>query len=269
MTICPKIDGPTLGPLAKVLGECGSGSEIYQTLSDLGFGDHPESETKSRKLLRVFVESQHLDGGARRILKFIETLVAPVKFVHEPEKFEHHRRDLNVVLAFVGLYFGEEEKIKAIDVAQTIPEAEARAKRIEQKLQGRNIHPEVVKYCRAELMEDDYFHAVFEATKGLAQRIRDKSGLAGDGAKLVDAVFLPAASPALALNTLQTKTARSEQQGFANLLKGCFGAIRNPLAHEPRIMWNGDDDTADYLTLISMLNRKLDDCVPTGQAGTT
>ncbi len=50
----------------------------------------------------------------------------------------------------------------------------------------------------------------------------------------------------------------SEHKGFAALIKGCFGAIRNPLAHEPKILWDGEDDAADYLTLISMLHRKLD-----------
>jgi hypothetical protein len=28
-------------------------------------------------------------------------------------------------------------------------------------------------------------------------------------------------------------------------------------------MWEGEDDAADYLSLISLLHRKLDDCVPT------
>ena len=263
MTISPGIDGPTLEALAKVLGECGSGPEINQALKELGFGDHPENETKWRKLLRVFVESQCLDGGTHRILKFIETLMAPVKFVHKSEKFERHRRDLNVVLAFVGLYLGDEGKIKTIDVAQTIPEAEARARRIEQKLQERNIHPEVLQYCCPELMSNNYFHAVFEATKGLAQQIREKSGTSGDGSALVDQVFFPANAPILALNSLCTETERSEHSGFAMLLKGCFSAIRNPLAHEPKILWDGEDDAADYLTLISLLQRKLDDCVRT------
>ena len=48
------------------------------------------------------------------------------------------------------------------------------------------------------------------------------------------------------------------------LLKGCFAAARNPIAHEPKVMWKGEDDAADYFTLISLLHRKLDDCVPTG-----
>ena len=111
-------------------------------------------------------------------------------------------------------------------------------------------------------MQDNYFHAVFEATKGLAQRIRDMVGIEADGAALVDLVF-SIERPLLALNSLRTETERSQHKGFAALLKGCFGAIRNPLAHEPKILWEGEDDAADYLSLISLLHRKLDDCALT------
>jgi uncharacterized protein (TIGR02391 family) len=131
------------------------------------------------------------------------------------------------------------------------------------KFQGRRMHSEVVKYCRSELMQDNYFHAVFEAAKGLAQRIRDMSGVQADGASLVDRVFA-IERPLLALNTLRTETEKSEHKGFSALLKGCFAAVRNPLAHEPKILWEGEDDAADYLSLISLLHRKLDQCVPTG-----
>ena len=68
----------------------------------------------------------------------------------------------------------------------------------------------------------------------------------------------------LALNTLRSETEQSEHKGFAALLKGCFGAVRDPLAHEPKILWEGEDDAADYLSLVSLLHRKLDDCVHTG-----
>lgn len=50
----------------------------------------------------------------------------------------------------------------------------------------------------------------------------------------------------------------------ADLLKGCFAAVRNPRAHEPRILWKGEDDAADYLTLIFLLHRKLDACKRVG-----
>ncbi|MGH9893682.1 MAG: TIGR02391 family protein, partial [bacterium] len=136
------------------------------------------------------------------------------------------------------------------------------------KINGRKTHPEVLRFCRAELLQDNYFHAVFEATKGLAQRIRDLTGLHADGAALVDEAFA-LKNPRLAFNSLQSETEKSEHVGFGMLLKGCFAAIRNPRAHEPRILWKDEDDAADYLTLISLLHRKLDEAVgvPYPQAG--
>jgi uncharacterized protein (TIGR02391 family) len=116
-------------------------------------------------------------------------------------------------------------------------------------------------------MQDNYFHAVFEATKGLAQRIRDMTDIQADGSALIDRVF-SIERPLLALNSLQTETEKSHQKGLAALLKGCFSAVRNPLAHEPKILWDGEDDAADYMSLISLLHRKLDQCVPTGLGGT-
>lgn len=148
-------------------------------------------------------------------------------------------------------------------MATTLDQAEARLKTIQHKLRGRAIHAEVTKYCRIELLQDNYFHAVFEASKGLAQRIRDLSGIEGDGAALVDKVF-SIENPILALNFLKSETEKSEHKGFAQLLKGCFAAVRNPLAHEPKILWQGEEDAADYFSLISLLHRRLDSCFPTG-----
>ncbi len=109
-------------------------------------------------------------------------------------------------------------------------------------------------------MQENDLHTVFEATKGLAQRIRDRSGGDGDGSALVDSAF-SIKNTRLAFNTLSTETEKSEHRGFAMLHKGCFASVRNPLAHEPKILWEGEDDAADYLTLVSLLHRKLDQCV--------
>ena len=168
-------------------------------------------------------------------------------------------------MALSGLEYGADGQFRNRPAAATLTEAERRIKTIQAKFQGRRIHPEVLTYCIAELMQDNYFHAVLEASKGLEQRIRDKSGLEGSGASLVDKVF-SINEPVLTFNTLRTETEKTQHKGFAALLKGCFAAVRNPLAHEPKIMWDGEDDAADYFTLISLLHRKLDDCVPTGMA---
>jgi uncharacterized protein (TIGR02391 family) len=44
----------------------------------------------------------------------------------------------------------------------------------------------VLKFCRAELLVNNYFNAVFEATKSVAEKLRIKSGRLSDGAALVD-----------------------------------------------------------------------------------
>ena len=248
--------------LAKVLGECGSGSDISRVLEDRGLVDQSRQSTKWRRLYWVFMDVQRRDKCANRILDFVSSFLAPARFVGRLDEFEGHRAELNSILAFSGFEYGSDGGFRRRAKVRTINEAARRANAIRAKFRGRRLHSEVLKYCQAEMMAENYFHAVFEAAKGLAQRIRNMSGVGHDGARLVDTVF-SIDKPLLAMNTLRTETERSEHKGFALLLKGCFGAVRNPLAHEPRILWEGEDDAADYLSLISLLHRKLDDCVPT------
>lgn len=263
MSIVPPLPEGQVEAIAKVLGECGTGSDISRVLSDRGLVDNSGESTKWRRLYWVFLNSQKQYRSANLVLDFIQSFLTPARFVGRSAEFNAHRQELNTILLFSGLELGPDGKFRELEAARTLDEAEKRVRTIRAKFQGRSIHPEVLKYCRAELLQDNYFHAVFEATKGLAQRIRDLSGAEIDGAALVDRAF-SIDRPLLAINTLQTETERSEHKGFAALLKGCFAAIRNPLAHEPKILWDGEEDAADYLSLISLLHRKLDYCVRTG-----
>lgn len=249
--------------LAKVVGEFGSGTDITRILEEKEIEDVSGEATKWKRLYGVFLHLQKSDNCANRILNFISSFLAPVRFVNRKQKFEEHRGNLNSVLCFAGIELGPDRKFSKCQPAQTIGEAEKRLRTIQAKFQGRRVHPEVLKYCKTELLEENYFHAVFEASKGLGQRIRELSGIQGDGAVLVDRVFA-IERPVLAFNSLITESEKSEHKGFALLIKGCFGAIRNRLAHEPKIMWQGEDDAADCLSLISLMHRKLDDCVRTG-----
>ncbi|WP_043911049.1 TIGR02391 family protein, partial [Xanthomonas hortorum] len=64
------------------------------------------------------------------------------------------------------------------------------------------------------------------------------------------------------INSLSTDTEASEQKGIANLLIGLFGAIRNPTAHSPKIVWTmPEQDAIDMFALVSFLHRKLDSAV--------
>jgi uncharacterized protein (TIGR02391 family) len=126
---------------------------------------------------------------------------------------------------------------------------------------SRKVHADVLAFCRAELLKENYFHAVFEAMKSIAAKMRSISGLTSDGAQLVQDAFTPsgAQSSVLAINALVTETEKGEQRGFANLLIGLFGTIRNPLAHTPKIEWEmSEQDALDILTTASLVHRKLD-----------
>lgn len=248
--------------LARHLGECGSGTDINRAFQTCGLRDTSGESTKWKRLYSVFLSIQSKDRSANQIIAFIQTYLAPARFVGRSDEFESFRQGLNACLAFAGLEYGSDGQFRERQVARTLNEAEARVRTIQFKFRDRRMHPEVLKYCRAELMQDNYFHAVFEATKGLAERIREMSGVELDGAALVDMVF-SIDRPLLAFNSLRTETERSEHKGFAALLRGCFAAVRNPLAHEPKILWDGEDDAADYLSMVSLLHRKLDDCVRT------
>lgn len=267
MTAIPSFPEGQIESLARLLGECGSGTDISRVLHDRGLVDGSGQSTKWRRLYSIFLEVQHKHQCANHVLDFTSAFLAPARFVGRSDEFDNHREELNAILAFSGLEYGADGEFRERKMAKTLDEAESRLKTLQAKFKGRRLHSEVLKYCRTELLQDNYFHAVFEATKGLAQRIRDLSNVDADGAKLIDKVF-SVQSPILAINTLQTETEQSEHKGFTALLKGCFAAVRNPLAHEPKILWEGEDDAADYLSLISLLHRRLDKSVPTGIGGT-
>ena len=219
----------------------------------------PASEmTKRHRLYNAFVQEQNGRQNRTRILGFIRHAMKPERFTRSPERFEPMRANLNRALAFAGLYVDEDGTLQPTDKVRTLSEAQRRAQELRADLAARGIHPDVLRFCNAELLADDYFHAVLEAVKSIADKIREKTGLGDDGGALVDRA-LAGSPPMLAINPLATENHKSEQKGFANLVKGAFGMFRNPTAHEPRIHWPiGKEDAEDLLSLVSLIHRRLD-----------
>lgn len=140
----------------------------------------------------------------------------------------------------------------------TLRGARERAGALRAKLEDRKAHEEVFNYCKAELVDENYFHAVLEAVKGIAQRIRNMASLTTEGAELFNTVF-SVKQPILQINHLTTETEISEQKGFSNMLIGLFGAVRNPIAHAPKTYWPmNEQDALDILSTVSFNHRKLD-----------
>ena len=89
-------------------------------------------------------------------------------------------------------------------------------------IEERNVHSKVLNFCREELLQENYFHAVFEANKSVAERIRKMTGLSSDSTALVEEAF-SLNHPLLMINGLTSETEKSEHKGFVNFIKGIIG----------------------------------------------
>jgi len=260
-----------LQKVADILGDTSgglTGSDIGRYLAQVGIDDPHPGDTKRYRLYEALAARQRQDGCANNVLAFVTTVMTPVNYVSARQLFDDRRAALNEALAFAGLSVGPDGQLARGTAAKTLSEAEHRAKRLRTELHRRGAHPEVLRFCQAELLHDNYFHAVLEAAKSLAARLRTMTGSTFDGAKLLDQVLEPGASglPLIAFNALATETDRSEHRGLTLMIRGVFSAFRNLTAHDPKILRPiSEQDATDLLTTISLLHRKLDGAVLTGR----
>jgi len=235
-----------------------TGSEIDFLLQLVKIKDVSPDLKKSHRLYNAFGHDQNTREHRRHILEFIRRAMKPERYIKEPHRFEPLRARLNQALAFAGLVVTESGSLETADRVATLSEARRRAEELRADLSSRGVHPDVLRFCRDELVADDYFHAVLEAVKSVADKVRIRTGLSDDGATLVDRA-LGGMPPMLAINPLKTESEKGEQRGFANLVRGVFGMFRNPTAHEPRIYWPmTKEDAEDLLSLVSLIHRRLD-----------
>lgn len=269
MSAVPKLEEANLRAICDILGATDTGltgAEIGRCLHDCGIADPMPDITKRHRLYAALAQKQSADGCANGVLAFVKHVMNPVRYVGNSDHFDRERERVNAVLAFNGLNVGEDGKLRLRKAAETLSQAEAAATVLRKALGERKVHPDVMKFCRAELVADNYFHAVFEATKSVAEKLRERTGLLSDGAPLVDEALGigKTGHPRLAFNSLRTESERSEHSGLINLIKGLFGAFRNTTAHAPKIHWNvTEQDALDILTTISLIHRRLDAAIRT------
>ncbi len=262
-TRIPPFTPERLEAISKILGDTSeglTGSEIDHLLRNCDIPNPTPDMTKWKRLYNAFVEFQNEHQVGNHVIVFIKRAMDPARYVGEPQVFRSRRDRLNSVLSFCGYTLGDDGQLRKVNAARTIEQALERANRLHAALIQRSVHADVLKFCKAELLEENYFHAVFEAMKSITSKIRSLSGLTGDGCDLVhDAFGQKYGTPLLAINAFKTETHKGEQNGFMNLLKGLYGTIRNPLAHDPKVEWPmTEQDALDILTMISLVQRKLD-----------
>ena len=256
-----------LEQIARILGNTDTGltgSEIGHALASCQIKDVDPSNAKWKRLHNAFVAFQNDHQVGNHVIMFIHHVMNPASYTDMPNVFTARRERLNRVLAFSGMELGEGGRLRLVSKAENLDDALQRAARLKTILEQRKVHSKVLEHCRAEVLQENYFHAVFEAMKSITVRIRMLSGLDGDGAELIDAAF-SGSSPRLTINTIDTESRQGEQRGFVSILKGLYGMVRNPLAHEARIEWEmSEQDAIDVLTTISFIHRKIDNAESRG-----
>lgn len=99
--------------------------------------------------------------------------------------------------------------------------------------------------------------AVLNSVTAVFDLIREKSGIAEDGDRLIGQAF-SINDPVLVLSELESESGQNDQKGFMQIYKGAYQGIRNPKAHT--LIHDLDEmKAAQYLVFSSMLARRIDE----------
>ena len=120
----------------------------------------------------------------------------------------------------------------------------------------RDIHPKLPPKVK-QLFDDGHFaEATSHAFKYLDKKVEKHSGLSDSGFSLMMEAF-DYKKPKIQLTPLTNQSERDEQDGYRFVFAGGVKAIRNPRAHEFKLV--DDPDTClDHLSFVSLLLRRLE-----------
>ena len=270
------IDEQQLKAVCDVLGETNRGytkTELTRLLQQSGIelvSDGRKSNgytyqlglNKRDWLYNCLANEVNKNHSLMRIYMFIEKALNPVAFTSEENraKYEYLFEGTNKALLLAGMEVTKEGKLVEVVQAKTLDEVDRRVNILKRELYNISIHSEVQKYCIEDYLRKDYYAAVFEAAKGLEERVRQITGLTTDGGTLFQTAFSKN-DPYIFFNGLQTDSEKSEFTGLKELLEAIFHLVRNPAAHTPKVNWKVDEAKAlDILTLISFAHKYLDQC---------
>lgn len=256
-----KLSSSEIETVSKILGDCVTGSQLSDFFQECRIIDTSNESTKWKRIHKTFLNKQEQDNCSNSFWVFTKKILAPARYVTgENGNYNLILADINKPLMLLGLQMTEEGKLIKVQAATTISEVERRTRSLVNELQKRHIHEDVLRCCKEEYLQENYFHAVFEAAKSLAEKVREKTGIQEDGSKLFDQA-LAVNSPKLAMNSLETSSQRNAQNGLKEMLNGVTHMVRNVTAHELKIKWIVEEQYAiDILTTISFLHKQLDEC---------
>ena len=252
--------GLTKSELTVLLGQCGiCAVDDGSSRSQWGYTTGLNKRDWLYSCLATEIDNSH---SFNKVFSFLEAVLNPALYTNADsrEKYMYLLEETNKILLFAGLSIDQSGRLKEVSRAHTLTEVDQRVNHLKKALYDRAIHSEVRKYCIEDYLREDYYDAVFEAAKGLAERVRQISGLTTDGGTLFQTAFSQN-KPYIFFNAMKTESERSEFIGLKELLEAIFHLVRNPAAHTPKVNWKTDETKAlDILTLISFAHKYLDEC---------
>ena len=211
-----------------------TGSEIGHLLASCKMKDPDPALTKRHRLYNALALSQNERQDRLAVLAFIRKTMKPERFARDPERFEPLRANFNLALAFAGLRVTEAGEIENSDKAATLSEAKRRAEELRADLSIRGAHPDVLRFCREELLADNYFHAVLEAVKRAKRYVQRLASQMTEDRSSTGR--LAALRRCLQLTRCSVKARSANREGLPTSFaapSGCFG-IRPLMLHELR-----------------------------------
>ena len=263
MASFPHLTNGELERISNILGNTSTGftgSEISRLFAVCHIPDALPNGTKRVRLFDSFANCCNQNKSSNCVFAFIQEALVPSRWLERPTGRDTMAVEINEVLALKGIQLNDKNEVVAVKTARTVSEAKSRASRLNKKLYDLHVHAYVMQCCREELLQENYFHAVFEAAKSLTDRIVNRTGLNLDGAPLIERAF-SLEHPAIVMNKLETNSEKNQHRGLKEMLLGINYSVRNVTAHELKIKWVIDEDSAiNMLSIISALHKELDEC---------
>lgn len=263
--------------ISDIIGDTGnglSGADIKRTLVDAGIEVLDDGKRQTRytytigqnkrdHLYQCLAHDFEQYHSSNRIIAYLNSIMDPGRYV-KPEKrqqYEYLFENINKVLRLKGYQYDKSGALVEVPKAESLDEVDKLINEMKQKMAYRFLHREVTKYCSEGLLRQDNYDAVFEAAKGLENRIQELTGLNKNGQGLIEEAFRTQ-SPYIVLNANQNLTEKSETNGVISLMISALALYRNPPAHTLKYNWKTNQtDTLDALTVISVAQKYLDKCI--------
>jgi len=207
----------------------GSGVTFTSIFAESGIRNYLVGSNKSKALYHAWekVFQKHLKLPYILIRKIILAAIDYRRYKRDPL----HREELDELSRILfQLGFDMRKELSAIQLDESIPEIKVPPSVLTERLRAHPICTDVSGEP-VELFANGHFNeSVRKACERFEKAVQDRSGMQGNGTKLVAKVFNPS-GPILRLNDGATENEKNIQEGYMHLTMGMMSAIRNVFSH--------------------------------------